>query len=401
MLLPTLDQSTFMQRKYIFPAVLVFFEMATYLSSDMYLPALPTVIKNFAISNDQGQLTLMAWFLGAISVQLILGPLADRYGRKSILCFGAILFTLSTLACALTTSFHAFLLARFIQGTGICFMAVPGYACIHESFDRKEAIKLLTLMGSIAVLAPALGPLLGSIILIRFDWRMIFYFLVVWSFIATLLLVIWMPETLTKDKRHALNLSLILKNYLKILLNRRFMAIISVYGLLLCGFITWIVAGPFLVIEYFQYSPISFSIFQGFIFICYICANHLVKYLIDKKPLNKIILNGLSLCLVICTLSFISAILVPKFLFGMIITYMIYAFGSGFVFAPLNRLAIESTNEPMGSRMAVFSTLMSGFATLSSVLVTLFFSGTLFSLALILLIVIAIAWIIEFNRQHT
>jgi predicted permease len=79
----------------------------------------------------------------------------------------------------------------------------------------------------------------------------------------------------------------------------------------------------------------------------------------------------------------------------MIITYIVYSFGSGFAFAPLNRLAIEATKEPMGSRMAVFSTLMSSFATLASILVGLFYHGTLLSLALIIFAVMLIAFILE------
>lgn len=384
----------------IFPFLLVFFEMVTYLSSDMYLPALPTVMKDFSLTHAQAQWTLTSWFLGAISVQLILGPLADRYGRKTILCFGGVLFTFSTLICAFATNVHIFLIARFIQGTGICFMAVPGYASIHESYDQKDAIKLLALMGSISVLAPAFGPLLGSAILLFLNWRWIFGFLVIWSALAVFLLMRKMPETLPPYKRHPLNFFTILQNYRRILCNFRFITTITVFGLLFCGFITWIAAGPFLIIDHFKQSPMAFGLYQTLIFISYIFSNYLVKKLIEQINIKKMIQFGLLICLVASSFFMMIAIWFPDFMWGMIITYIIYAFGSGFAFSPLNRLVVEATNEPMGSRMAIFSMLTSGFATLGSILVGLFYNGTLLSLAFILLAVAALSFILERLIDH-
>jgi MFS transporter, DHA1 family, multidrug resistance protein len=379
----------------LFPFLLVLFEMATYLSSDMYLPALPTVMREFALTHAATQLTLTSWFLGAISIQLILGPIADRYGRKVVLCFGGILFTLATLICAITSLFHLFLLARFIQGMGICFMAVPGYAAIHELFEQKKAIKILALMASIAILAPALGPLIGSAILTIAHWQWIFGFLTVWSTLSVILLVIFMPETLPAADRHPLQLSFILTSYKKIFCNVRFMLTISIFGLLLCGFITWIAAGPFLVIDQFHLSPVLFGVFQAFIFSSNIIASHLVKYYVDRVGPKKLIHIGLHICFGMTLLSFVSSIAFPDFMPAMILTYVVYSFGSGLAFSPLNRLTIEMSSEPMGTRMAVFSTIMSGFATLGSILVSLFYHDTLLSLSSIIFILMLIALILN------
>lgn len=373
-------------RLQIFPFLLVLFEMATYLSSDMFLPALPAVSKDLGISHSEAQLTIMYWFLGSVSVQLILGPLADRFGRKPVLCFGGILFIFSTLLCAFATNLHTLLIARFIQGSGICFMAVPGYASIHECYDQKQAIKIIAFMGGISVLAPALGPLVGSLILLFLNWRWIFGFLFCWALIAVTLLIIWMPETMSVEKRHPLVIKNILKNYFKIITNVNFLKIISVYGLLFSGFITWIVAGPFLVIESFHYSPTVFGLLQGLIFVSFIAASRSVKYFLDWLGLKKLIHLGLGICMLSGVISLILSFLFPTFMFGAIITYIIYAFGSGLIFAPLNRLTIEASNEPMGSRMAVFSTFIGGYLSLGTFWVTLFYDGTLLSLSIILLI---------------
>lgn len=302
--------------------------------------------------------------------------------------------------CALAPSYHVLLIARFIQGSGVCFIAVPGYASIHETFSHREAIKYLAIMGSITVLAPALGPLLGSVVLTKLSWRWIFGFIFLWAMLAVSLLILFMPETLPVGKRHSLNLSLILQNYRKILANYRFMALVTVFGLLFCGFITWIAAGPFIVIDHFKYTPLMFGVFQTLIFSCYIVANNLVRRLIRRTAGKKLIELGLGICFAVGILSVPLAFKFPNFLYGIILVYMIYGLGSGFAFAPLNRMTVESSDAPMGSKMAIFSTFMSGFATLASILVGVFYNGTLMSLALILAIVISGSFVLERTIKH-
>lgn len=382
-------------KRTLFPFLLVFFEILTYLSSDMYLPALPSVMRDLNISQHAVQLTLSMWFLGAISVQLILGPLADRYGRKAVLCFGGVLFVLSTLACALAPNLNMLLIARFIQGSGICFMAVPGYASIHEMFDQKQAIRIIAFMGSISVLAPAAGPLIGSIILEVASWRWIFGLILVASVFSVGLLMAFMPETLTDETRHPINAKKVLSVYSQILRNKRFMITGIIFGLLFCGFITWIVAGPLLVIERFEQSPMVFGWLQALIFACYIFGNYLVKQFIETKPPQLLIRIGLHICFW-STLVFTGlSLYYSADLFPIVLLYMFYSFGSGLAFAPLNRLTIESANEPMGSRMAVFSMTMSSFATIGSVAIGVVYNGSTFFVAIVVLVVIALALIIN------
>src|SRR3989338_1001265 len=71
--------------------LLAAFEAITYLSTDMYLPALPIIQTEFHLTHAQVQLTLTWWFIGASMLQLILGPLADKWGRRPILFFGSLL----------------------------------------------------------------------------------------------------------------------------------------------------------------------------------------------------------------------------------------------------------------------------------------------------------------------
>src|SRR5579883_399237 len=93
----------------LFPFLLVFYEITNYLANDMYLPALPSLATDLGITPHLAQQTLTTWFLGSASLQLFLGPLSDRLGRRPILLGGGAVFILSTIVCAMTTNINILL----------------------------------------------------------------------------------------------------------------------------------------------------------------------------------------------------------------------------------------------------------------------------------------------------
>ncbi len=89
--------------------------MIAYLSNDMYLPALPQMTQALSTTPALTQMSLTTWFFGAASMQLLLGPLSDKYGRRPILLGGGVIFIAATLICAITSDISTLLVARFFQ----------------------------------------------------------------------------------------------------------------------------------------------------------------------------------------------------------------------------------------------------------------------------------------------
>lgn len=381
----------------IFPLLLVFYEIATYLSNDMYLPALPSIMHDLFTTHSLTQLTITTWCLGASSIQLMMGPLADRYGRRPILFIGGLIFIISTALCAISTNIIFLLIARFLQGTAVCSVTVAGYASIHELFDERQAIKTLALMSSITVLAPAFGPLLGGIVMVLINWRWTFWLLTLWAAISLMLLFKYMPET--NPHTYILKIKPLFQNYKLIVKNIIFTRNTIVICLNFCGMIVWIAAGPFLVINKFGYHILMFGLFQAMIFGSYILGAQIVHTNISKLSINTWVNYGLYLALIGALLSVILAILLPHFLLGLIISLMVYSGGSGLVFAPLQRIAIDASDQPMGTKMAIFSSALSGAGAFASILVSIFYSNTLLSVAIILAIVMILAVFIHKRWQ--
>lgn len=388
-------------RALLFPLSLVFLEIATYLANDMYLPGLPAIANEFSASQDFAQYTLLVWFLGSSSLQLITGPLSDRYGRKSILLLGGLLFTFSSFICAVTVDITILLMARFIQGSTICAVVVSGYAAVHEFYDAKKAIKIIAIMGSVTILAPALGPLAGALIIEISNWRTIFWILFIWGACATFSLIFFMPETNTQ--RLKINVKEVVKQYLRISFRKEFLKYMLPYSFLFLGFISWIVESPFIILETLNRSSIEFGWIQVLVFCMFIVGAQITRILIEKTSSNFTITIGLIVACIGGILLALCGIAYYDYLYFMVICMMIISLGVSIAFGPLNRGAIDACNEPMGRRTAIFSTYVSLFGVFSVLLVTIFNDKTISNLSFLIsaTILFAVGIYLKMNRSLT
>lgn len=365
----------------VFPMLVALYEIAAYLSMDMYLPALPQIMQDLQASQYSTELTITLWFIGQAIVYLPLGLVADRYGRRTFLLTGGVIFVIASLVCALATDISVLIIARFLQGATICSVLIAGYGSVHELFSDKEAVIILAWMASITVLAPAFGPVLGSLVLLAADWRFIFWLLSAWATIVLVLLYYWMPESNPLTERKLVNIRSALHNYGVIIKNAHFVINTLVLCCIFAGAILWITASAFLVIAEFAYSEISYGLIQMAVFGSLIVAAQVIRFLITRLSREKIIYIGLTIIFCGCVLMLVAAWLFADFLFGLVLSLMFYMGGLGLIFGPLQRVAIEASSAPMGARMAVFFVALALAAVLGSALTSAFYQGTIISVS--------------------
>src|SRR5512147_3311062 len=83
------------------------------ISTDLYLPSLPSLMGYFSASEADVQLTLSVFLVGLAASQLIYGPLSDRFGRKPVLLAGLAIYLVASIACMLAPSIEFLIAARF------------------------------------------------------------------------------------------------------------------------------------------------------------------------------------------------------------------------------------------------------------------------------------------------
>lgn len=364
------------------PYLIIFHEIAVYLSNDMYLPSMPAIAKTLRLTQDQTQSTLTLWFLGASALQFILGPISDRYGRKIVIIFGGVCYVIASAVCATATTLPWLLLARFVQGTAVCSVLVAGYAAIHELFGTKEAIKILSIMAAITILAPAFGPLVGALLIQFYSWRYLFWLLFVLGIMSTTLLFLFMPES--NKVKHNINPATISKDYFNIVTNLNFILPTLGYCLLFAIYYFWMFEAPFLMIDIYGRSPLYYGLSQALIFSGFFFGAELIRRLLEKYSLKIIIRYGAVIALLLCVILTVAAKLFDSMPFS-VLCLMGISMATSVLFGPLNRLAIEAcTTQPMGRITAVFSTIVGLFGAFCGWLLMLIQVESLIAISLLI-----------------
>ncbi|MCG7574585.1 multidrug effflux MFS transporter [Phaeobacter sp. CNT1-3] len=143
------------------------------MSLNIFLPSLGGIAADFGVSFTMAALSISGFLLISAVLQMLMGPLSDRYGRRPVVLWGVAVFTLASLGCALAGDIWTFLLFRLGQG-GIVSGMVLSRAVVRDVYDPQDAAKRIAQIGAAMALAPLLGPALGGILDSLFGWRSVF-----------------------------------------------------------------------------------------------------------------------------------------------------------------------------------------------------------------------------------
>jgi DHA1 family bicyclomycin/chloramphenicol resistance-like MFS transporter len=177
----------------------------------IFVPALPHAANELHAGIPAMQLTISLYILGLAVGQLVYGPIADRFGRRSTLIGGLLLYTVAGLAAALVPNVHALIAARLFQAFGGCAGMVIGRAIVRDTAPPNETARRLALMNLMVTVGPALAPLAGGALAVFVSWRSIFVLLAILG-LANLLFV-WLLLSETGGKGLSSNFSTLAKHY--------------------------------------------------------------------------------------------------------------------------------------------------------------------------------------------
>ncbi|MEP6791904.1 MAG: MFS transporter, partial [Ramlibacter sp.] len=113
-------------------------------TTDLYLPALPSLTEGFGAPLSQAQLTLTSLLLAFGTSQLFWGPLSDRYGRRPVLLCGLAAYALASIGCALAASMPLLIVWRTVQGAAMGAAVMGARAIVRDLYTPEQGARMMS-----------------------------------------------------------------------------------------------------------------------------------------------------------------------------------------------------------------------------------------------------------------
>lgn len=231
---------------------------------DLYLPAFPLIAQALNVEvNDMG-LTLTSFLLGMGIGQLFYGPVSDRFGRKRPLLVGIVVFIIASVMCATSTSLMSLVMWRFIQALGASAGIVISRAIVRDLYSGIEMAKVMTILGMVFALGPALAPSIGALVLLSGVWQWAFYSLAIFGAVM-LVAVLTLPETHHAQSRNDHGFIKATKSYGEILTNKVFLTSALLFGADFAGFFSYVSSSPDIMMGVYGLNSTVYAIVFGLI----------------------------------------------------------------------------------------------------------------------------------------
>ena len=259
------------------------------IASDVYLPAMPSMTREFGIADWQMPQTVSFYLLALAASQLIYGPLSDRNGRKPVLLAGIALYIAGSLGCAASSTYVGFLTWRAVEAVGAAAGLVIGRALIADTCDKRTSAKVYSVVYPIVSLSPALAPAIGGHLAAALGWRADFLFVAAFGGLALLMVITLMKETLPEPARTRTSPFAGFSHVLRDGTFRRYTLVVcAIY----CAWFVYLTQSPFLFARQglseeqigWLYLPLTAGI---------IGANLLAKRLIEHWPYDRVVAAGI------------------------------------------------------------------------------------------------------------
>ncbi|WP_252180056.1 multidrug effflux MFS transporter [Endozoicomonas sp. 4G] len=238
--------------------ILTLFAIVGPVSIDIFSPSLPAITEYFGSNSATTQWSVGIFMLGFSLSMLIVGPLADRLGRKKTLFLGYTLYLLATAATLLTDNIYLFIAARFAQALFGCFGTAVARILAKDYYRDEMEVRMLSYISACLTVAPMLAPIAGGFIQEYAGWQYNFLAMGTMAVIAIMsLLLIPEKHQVSKSSGHP-----ILSGYKEVLTDWRYLRFTIAAGTAFSGAFVFVAAGPFVMISQLGLAPK----FYGFLF---------------------------------------------------------------------------------------------------------------------------------------
>ncbi|MBN8449875.1 MAG: multidrug effflux MFS transporter [Candidatus Accumulibacter sp.] len=262
------------------------------LSTDLYLPALPTLARVFATDAAGVQLTLSVFLAGFACGQIFYGPLSDRFGRRPLMLGGLALFCAGSIGCVLATSIEMLVLARFVQALGACAGPVIGRAVVRDLWGASESARIIAYMGGAMAIAPLLGPTLGGFLTVLFGWQSNFLLLLLIGALQLVAVACMLSESNVHRDPAASHPRQTVANFARLLADRHYLGCLLSFSFSYSALFAFISASSFVLADRHGLTPQVYGLCFGVVIAGYLVGSLASGRLVRRLGSDYLLLRG-------------------------------------------------------------------------------------------------------------
>ncbi len=300
------------------------------ITTDLYLPALPSMTLSLGASMPQAQLTLSALLLFFGISQLIWGPVSDKYGRRPVLLTGLALYVLASMGSAFAANVESLIVWRALQGAAMGAPVMCARAMVRDLYAPEEAARVMSKgLSGLGVIAVLCVPV-GSVISAYLGWR--FSFAALASFAAVSLAMVFFKFTETNQRRNsqALQPAILISTWRGILAHPQFWTYALLALTSYCGLFVFLATSSFIYLQVLGQSKWVYSAVMICASAVYVVGTFLGRRLLVRYGVQRMVWIGAWITLLACVLYAAALLLAPKSVIALALCQMVFMVGHGF-----------------------------------------------------------------------
>lgn len=371
-------------------------------ATNIYLPSLPEIRAQFDATDALAQTTLSAYLISFAVMQLFYGPVSDKYGRRPLIIFGAVIYIAGSAYCMFAPTLEHLIFARVMQAFGAACTLVVSRAVIRDSFDGTDLQRVMTLTAMVFALVPGLSPLMGGIVSDLAGWRNTF---LVAGFLGVIVLalVLWrLPETLPRDNVKVRSIGDLVKGYVEVLSSRRFRRYALAGAFAMGGIFAFFGASPKIFIEILGVSPTEYGFYPPLASTGFIIGGAIVGRLIHRMTPQTISGIGLAFFGIGVAIILFFSVFGPMTKYTLTLGVVVYVTGLGIFFPTAMAMAVMDFPHRAGTASAAMGFMQMGMAAVGAHLVGMLQAAKpVMSMPIVMGVMASLALIIFFSHRRT
>jgi DHA1 family bicyclomycin/chloramphenicol resistance-like MFS transporter len=232
-------------------ATLVMMAGLATLPMNIFLPSLPNISVYFDTPYSVLQLSVAIFLASSAVMQIVVGPLSDRFGRRPVILAGLMVYILGTLGAIFAPNAETFLVTRVLQASVVVGLAL-GRAVIRDMVPQDQAASMIGYVTMGMAILPTLGPAMGGLLDEAFGWQSVFWLQV--GLGLGVLLLVWADLGETAEARPT-SFAAQVRDYPELFASPRFWGYCLAAGFGSGGFFAYLGGGPFVGSEIYGLSP--------------------------------------------------------------------------------------------------------------------------------------------------